>query len=177
MIRKISAVLMCVCLLACCFAGCSDDPQTAETAGGLADSVNDYGFEVDDKFLIGYGLDYDGYYAVGKDWIGGIHFTKSHVLLEGLPVGGAMNWPYQAVVRNGDQCFGFRIKGEDMVVGSYRTTPFELGTSVGVIPCGKGRIIFSSLDIASNLDNSSGPAEVARKLLCNYIKFHRTCVK
>ncbi len=47
MIRKISAVLMCVCLLACCFAGCSDDPQTAETAGGLADSVNDYGFEVD----------------------------------------------------------------------------------------------------------------------------------
>ena len=122
-------------------------------------------------------VDYDGYYAVGKDWIGGIHFTKSHVLLEGLPVGGAMNWPYQAVVRNGDQCFGFRIKGEDMVVGSYRTTPFELGTSVGVIPCGKGRIIFSSLDIASNLDNSSGPAEVARKLLCNYIKFHRTCVK
>ena len=117
------------------------------------------------------GTDYNGYYAVGKDWIGGIHFVKDHPLFDGLPVNTAMNWPYQAVVRDGDQRFCFRINGEDMAAGSYRSTPFELGTAVGVIPCGKGRIIFSSLDIANNLDNPAGPAEVARKLLCNYIKY------
>ncbi len=117
------------------------------------------------------GTDYNGYYAVGKDWIGGIHFVKDHPLFDGLPVNTAMNWPYQAVVRDGDQRFCFRINGEDMAAGSYRSTPFELGTAVGVIPCGKGKIIFSSLDIANNLDNPAGPAEVARKLLCNYIKY------
>lgn len=117
------------------------------------------------------GVKYDGYYAVGKDWIGGIHFVKEHPLFDGLPVNTAMNWPYQAVVRDGDQRFSFRIEGEDLAAGSYRSWPFNLGTAVGVIPCGKGKIIFSTLDIASNLDNPSGPAEVARKLLCNYIKY------
>lgn len=114
---------------------------------------------------------YNGYYNVGKDWIGGIHFVKKHPLFEGLPVADALNWPYQVVVKNGDRRFGFRMQGEELVVGSYRSTPFELGTAVGVIPCGKGKIIFSSLDIADNLSDPSGPAEVARKILCNYIKY------
>lgn len=104
---------------------------------------------------------YNGYYNVGKDWIGGIHFVKKHPLFEGLPVDDALNWPYQVVVKNGDRRFGFRMQGEELVVGSYRSTPFELGTAVGVIPCGKGKIIFSSLDIADNLSDPSGPAEVA----------------
>ena len=116
-------------------------------------------------------VEYDGYYNVGKNWIGGIHFVKEHPLFAGMPVNNALNWPYQAVVRNGDQRFGFRIRGEELVVGSYRSTPFELGTAVGIIPCGKGKIIFSSLDIVDNLDNPSGPAEMARKILCNYIKY------
>lgn len=114
---------------------------------------------------------YSGYYNVGKNWVGGIHFVKEHPLFDGLPVNDALNWPYQSVVKNGDRRFGFRMQGEDLVVGSYRSTPFELGTAVGVIPCGKGKIIFSSLDIVDNLDDPSGPAEVARKILCNYIKY------
>lgn len=115
--------------------------------------------------------EYNGYYNVGKNWIGGIHFVKEHPLFDGLPVNNALNWPYQSVVRNGDQRFGFRMRGEELVVGSYRSTPFELGTAVGIVSCGKGKIIFSSLDIVDNLDDSSGPAEVARKILCNYIKY------
>jgi hypothetical protein len=43
---------------------------------------------------------------------------------------------------------------------------------VGVITCVKGRIVFSTLDIANQLD---APADnstlVARKLLCNFITF------
>lgn len=114
---------------------------------------------------------YRGYYNVGKNWIGGNHFVKKHPLFEGLPVDDALNWPYQAVVKDGDRRFGFRIQGEELVAGSYRSTPFELGTAVGIISCGKGKIIFSSLDIADNLNNPEGPSEVARKLLCNYIRY------
>jgi hypothetical protein len=114
---------------------------------------------------------YNGYYTVGKDWIGGIHYAKEHPLLKGLPVNDALNWQYQAVVREGDRRVGLRITGEELVVGSYRSSPFELGTSVGIIPCGKGKIIFSTLDIVGNLDQPDGPAETARKLLCNFIDY------
>lgn len=117
------------------------------------------------------GVEYKGYFNVGKNWVGGVHFVKEHPLFEGLPVNDGMNWPYQAVVRDGERRYGFCLKGEEMVAGAYRSTPFNLGTAVGVIPYGKGKIIFSSLDIVDNLDNASGPAEVARKLLCNYIKY------
>ena len=117
------------------------------------------------------GVEYKGYFNVGKNWVGGVHFVKEHPLFEGLPVNDGMNWPYQAVVRDGERRYGFCLKGEEMVAGAYRSTLFNLGTAVGVIPYGKGKIIFSSLDIVDNLDNASGPAEVARKLLCNYIKY------
>ena len=116
-------------------------------------------------------VSYKGYYNVGKNWIGGNHFVKEHPLFDGLPVNTAMNWPYQAVVKNGDRRFGFRVQGEELVAGSYRSTPFELGTAVGVIPCGKGKIIFSTLDIADNLNVPGGVNDVARKLLCNYIRY------
>jgi hypothetical protein len=102
---------------------------------------------------------YDGYYAVGRNWVGGVHFVKEHPLFRGLPVNDGMNWPYQAVVHKGDRRLGLRIHGEEMIVGAYKSTPFELGTAVGVIPCGKGKILFSTLDIADNLDQPSGPPD------------------
>lgn len=48
MIKKFSAVFLCICLVAGIFAACSTEDQTAETAGGLEDSVAEYGFEVDE---------------------------------------------------------------------------------------------------------------------------------
>ena len=48
----------------------------------------------------------------------------------------------------------------------------DLGTAVGVIPCGKGKIVVSTLDIAGELNSSDTSACVARKLLCNFIAFH-----
>ena len=47
----------------------------------------------------------------------------------------------------------------------------SLGTTVGVIPSGKGKIVVSMLDICSHLNDPSGPADVARKLLCNCITY------
>ena len=48
MIKKISALLLCVCLVTCVFAACSKNEETADTAGGLEDSIVEYGFEVDE---------------------------------------------------------------------------------------------------------------------------------
>lgn len=115
---------------------------------------------------------YRGFYTVGRDWIGGIHFVKAHPLFSGLPVNTSMNWPYQQVVRDGDNRYGFNFEGGELVAGSYRSTPFHLGTAVGVVPYGKGKIIFSSLDIVGNLLNSDSAAETARKLFCNFVGYH-----
>ncbi|MDD4922762.1 MAG: PA14 domain-containing protein, partial [Bacteroidales bacterium] len=117
------------------------------------------------------GLVQKGYFPVGMNWVGGVQFVREHPLFKNLPVNTGLNWPYQAVVNDGNHRFGLRLEGEEMIVGAYKSAPFDLGTVVGVIPCGKGKIILSTLDIVNNLDNPSGPAEVARKLFCNYIGY------
>lgn len=110
-------------------------------------------------------------YAVGTNWVGGIHFVKDHPLFKGLPVNCEMGWPYQSVVEDGANRYSFEMTGVEQVVGSYRSWPFRLGTAVGVVPYGKGKIVFSTLNIPANLNSSEPAADVARKLLCNYINF------
>lgn len=116
-------------------------------------------------------IGYKGYFVVGKDWIGGVHFVKESPLFKELPVNCAMGWPYQELVRDGDHRTGFLLDGGEMVAGSYRSWPFHLGSAVGIIPCGKGKIIYSTLNIVDALTNESSAAEVARKLFCNMIEF------
>lgn len=117
------------------------------------------------------GVKYEGYYAVGQNWVGGTHFVRNHPIFASLPTNVGMNWPYQEVVKDGEHRYGFRLHGENLIVGSYKNTPFELGTAVGEIPYGKGKVLFSTLNIIDNLDNPSGPAKVARKLFANYINY------
>jgi hypothetical protein len=113
---------------------------------------------------------YNGAFKVGRTWLGGVHFTRVHPLLAGLPVNAGMDWPYQNVVRDGNERLGLRIEGEELVAGCYHSYPMELGTALGVIQLGRGRVIFSTLDIASNLNAPEGPAHVARKLLVNFLR-------
>jgi hypothetical protein len=47
----------------------------------------------------------------------------------------------------------------------------QLGTAVGIVPHGAGRIVVSTLDIADNLNAADGPSHVARKLLVNFLRF------
>ena len=115
------------------------------------------------------GSAYHGYYSVGKNWVGGVHFVKEHPLFNGLPVNVAMGWPYQALVRNGDRRLGLHIDNEELVAGSYSSAPFNLGSAVGIISCGKGKIYYSTLDLVDNLNNPAAAADVARKLFCNFI--------
>ena len=116
------------------------------------------------------GSSYHGYYSVGRNWIGGIHFVKDHPLFKELPVNCAMGWPYQELVRDGDRRLGMYMDNEELVVGSYRSTPFHLGTAVGIVSCGKGKVYYSTLDLIDHLNESSGSSEVARKLFCNFIE-------
>lgn len=116
-------------------------------------------------------IKYHGAFMVGRTWAGGDHFVRRHPLFKDLPVNQGMNWPYQAVVRSGNSRFGLLIDGDEPVAGAFHantpeTTPPEsihLGTAVGVIACGRGKIIVNTLDIAGNLAGADGPRAVAKK--------------
>jgi hypothetical protein len=114
---------------------------------------------------------YNGSFVIGTAWLGGLHFVREHPLFKGLPVNTAMSWPYQAVVRNGRSRTGLRLEGEELVAGAWHSYPMDLGTAVGIIRCGKGKIIVSTLDITSQLNSPDTSADVARKLLCNFIEY------
>ncbi len=115
---------------------------------------------------------YHGSFTIGTAWLGGLHFVRQHPLFDGLPVNTAMDWPYQAVVSNGKTRSGLLLDGEDLVAGAWHCYPMQLGTAVGVIPYGKGKIIVSTLNIADELNSSEASTCVPRKLLCNFITFH-----
>jgi beta-galactosidase len=114
---------------------------------------------------------YSGNFKIGTAWLGGDHFVKKHPLFKDLPVDRALDWPYQAVVRNGRERSGLLLEGEELVAGAWHCFPMQLGTAVGIIPCGKGRIVVSTLEICGNVASSDEPANVARKLLCNFIEY------
>jgi hypothetical protein len=114
---------------------------------------------------------YGGAFKIGLTWLGGNFFVREHPLFEGLPVNQAMNWPYQGVVRDGRNRLALKLEGEELVAGAWHSYPMQLGTAVGVIPCGKGRIVFSTLDICDSISARGTEANVARKLLCNFIAY------
>jgi len=116
------------------------------------------------------GVKFSGTFELGKEWLGGQYFVREHPLFKGLPVNCGMDWPYQSVLMGGKR-YGLLLEGEELVAGCYQSWPMNLGTAVGVIPCGKGKIIVSTLNITDNLTGKSGPAQVARKLICNYLDF------
>jgi hypothetical protein len=116
-------------------------------------------------------ITYNGPFKLGMVWLGAEYFAIHHPLFKGLPVNQALNWPYESVVADGRSRYGLRIDGEQLVAGCWQSTPMDLGTAVGVIPSGDGRIIVSTLDICPHLNGPAGPADVARKLFCNYIEY------
>lgn len=111
-------------------------------------------------------------FTVGSTWLGGVMFNKAHPIFKGLPVNDVLNWPYQAVVRNGVDRTGFVMEGEELLVGAYHTYPMKLGTAMGMVEVGKGKVLFSTLDINDNvIDDKDSAALVAKKLLLNMIDY------
>jgi len=115
--------------------------------------------EISDKFF------------VGTNWLGGVMFNKAHPIFNELPVDGALNWPYQALVHTGVERMGFVMDGEELLVGAYHSYPMALGTAMGIVKTGKGSVVFSTLDIYGNIINRSAAGLVAEKIICNMIDF------
>lgn len=110
-------------------------------------------------------------FFVGTNWLGGVMFNKPHAVFKELPVGSALNWPYQALIHTGVERMGWVMEGEELLVGAYHTYPMAIGTAMGIVPMGKGCVLFSTLDIYGNIIHDSAAGLVAKKLIYNMIDF------
>ncbi|MBR6388855.1 MAG: hypothetical protein IKS15_01875 [Opitutales bacterium] len=107
-----------------------------------------------------------------KTWVGHNMFVKDHPFFEGLPVNCGMNWEYQnLVVYDGPKHFGLLMQGEEPLVGLVGVPLRGIATSVGIVDCGKGKIVFSSLDIAPNLALDTKPSATPKKIFSNILKW------
>ena len=107
-----------------------------------------------------------------KTWVGHNLFVKDHPIFAGLPVDCAMNWEYQRLaVYDGPKHFGLEMEGEEPLVGLVGVPLRGVATSVGIVPCGKGRILFSSLDLAPNLASDSPAAVTPKRIFANILKW------
>lgn len=116
-------------------------------------------------------VEYEGRMNHGRFWLGGCYFVRAHPLFDGLPVNGAMNWEYQEIVNYDRRRFGLRLKNEESIAGCVTGNEHEIATAVGVIRLGQGRILLSTLDIVPLLNQPNGPADVARAIFCNYMRY------
>ena len=112
-------------------------------------------------------------YRHSKSWVGGNYFVRTHPFFEDLPVNVGMNWEYQRLVMyDGPKHYGFyNMKGEEPVVSSVGSSAHLVATSVGILPYGKGKIVFSALNLMPALMTTRKADEVPRKILCNYLKW------
>ena len=110
-------------------------------------------------------------FFVGTNWLGGVMFNRAHAVFNELPSNDALNWPYQALIHTGVERLGLVMDGEELLVGAYHTYPMALGTAMGVVPVGRGKVVFSTLDIYGNVVNESAAGLVARKILLNMIDY------
>lgn len=116
-------------------------------------------------------LNYNGRMTHGQFWLGGNFFVRQHPLFEGLPVNGALNWEYQDILAYDAERFGLFLEGEEAVAGSVSDHQHRVSTAVGVVRHGKGKFVLSTLDVLRTLSDPPGPADVSRKLVCNYLAY------
>ncbi len=109
----------------------------------------------------------------GKSWVGSSFFVREHPFFNELPTNDAMNWEYQRLVMyNGPKHFGlYDMEGENPVVSLVGSPFHKITTSVGVIPYGKGKVVFSSLDLIPNLSLQKKAAHVPKKIFCNLLRW------
>jgi hypothetical protein len=106
----------------------------------------------------------------GGAWVGGGFFLRAHPTFNGLPVNRAMNWEYQVFVRYDDHTsYGFQLTGEEPVVSDWNSGDARICTAVGIIPYGKGKILFSTIPITPSLSKNIAISNVPKKVLCNYL--------
>ncbi len=108
-----------------------------------------------------------------KTWVGHNFFVRQHPFFDDLPVNGGMNWEYQSlVVYDGPLHFGlYDMEGEEAVVSLVGGPSHLISTSIGIVPHGKGKIVFSSLDLDPNLMKEVKASHVPKKIYCNMLQW------
>jgi beta-galactosidase len=111
-------------------------------------------------------------FELGQNWVGGQMASRPHPLLAGLPSGGVLDGYFGGVLDD-QRRRGLDISGEELVIAAYRSWPFTLGTALGTMTWGKGRLVLSTLNIVGHLDGDDSVDAVAKRLLGNAIAFSR----
>ncbi|MCX6344714.1 MAG: PA14 domain-containing protein [Armatimonadetes bacterium] len=116
-------------------------------------------------------IKFNGVQKLGDVWVGGNIFVREHPLFKGLPVNQGMNWEYQEIIPYWIKRYGLLLDGEEVIAGTVNYNEPRLGTAVGIVNYGKGKIILSTLDMSALNSDGNGGADVVRKIMCNYIEF------
>ncbi len=98
-------------------------------------------------------LDYRGSQTLGKSWFGGNYFVKGNPYFTGLPVNCAFNWEYQSLATYNKNRYGLRIYNGKTLVGCVSDHKKEIYSAFSVIPAGRGKIMITSLDLFSCLQD------------------------
>jgi hypothetical protein len=116
-----------------------------------------------------------GIFHPAKTWVGHNFFVREHPFFNDLPVNGGMNWEYQRLaVYDGINHFGlYNVSSDDeeAVVSLVGGQSHLVATSVGIIPYGRGKIVYSSLDLAPNLILGLKASNVPKKIFCNILNW------
>jgi len=112
-------------------------------------------------------VDLQGVLTLGRYWLGGNLFARPHALLAGLPSEGGLDWEYQELVHYGMRQYGLLLQGEEAIVGCLADHRPQPATVVGVVPCGRGRLLLCTLDLPRALLGPPGPHDLVKALLMN----------
>ncbi len=113
---------------------------------------------------------YTGRLTHGRWWLGGSYFSRAHPILEDLPAPGGLNWEYQELIHYDARRYGLLMEGEQAVIGCLTGHEVPVATALGIVELGRGRLVFSTLDLRA-LDTDRSAAAVVRKLVCNLVRF------
>lgn len=98
-------------------------------------------------------IDYRGKQKLGISWFGGNYFVKKNPYFEHLPVDCAFNWEYQCFATYNKDRYGLRINSGETQVACISDHKKEVYSAFSIIHAGKGKIILSTLDIFSCLQD------------------------
>ncbi len=96
-------------------------------------------------------MDYRGIKTLGTTWYGGNFFAKTHDFFKGLPKAGVFNWEFQCFATYNKIRQGLRLQTGETVVACVSDHKKEVYSALSIIPHGRGKIILSTLDFFSCL--------------------------
>ena len=86
-------------------------------------------------------------------WMGSWYFVRKHWLFDGLPTGCSMAWQYQVPGIHDAEGLLVQAPGLEVAAGFSRDHRSQIGMGAGVVPYGKGSIVFFDLPLMDDAIN------------------------